>query len=41
MKISIPQNKLCSGGITLVAENVRIGSGAVIGRNVVVSESIA
>ena len=39
--VVIPQNKLCSGGITLVAENVRIGSGAVIGRNVVVSESIA
>ncbi len=36
----LPQSPLCDGGITLVAENVMIAGSAVIGRNVVVSQTV-
>lgn len=38
--VPIVQSPLCSGGVTLVAENLTIGGHAVIGRNVVVTQSV-
>ncbi|MBE6952155.1 MAG: glucose-1-phosphate adenylyltransferase [Ruminococcaceae bacterium] len=36
----LAESPLCDGGITLVAENVEVSAGTIIGRNVVVSASV-